>query len=235
MAKLTPKQIRFVEEYLIVLNATQAAIRAGYSQHTAKQQGSRLLTNAAVRAEIERRTAKVAAKSELTLEKVLVELARIAFSDIRKVVKWGNGVVVKSGDDKVIVNGIAVIPSDQIDDDTAAAIAVVSQSAKGALRVKLHDKRAALVDLGRHLGLRANALLDPPAKKPPAIDLSKLTRAQLLQLEECCQVIEQASEPTAGRGERQMMASTNQSLATGSRGEFEVSEGGHAVEGPRRG
>ncbi len=49
---LTPKQSRFVEEYLIDLNATQAAIRAGYSAKTAKQQASRLLTNVDVAASV---------------------------------------------------------------------------------------------------------------------------------------------------------------------------------------
>lgn len=61
MGKLTAKQARFVEEYLIDLNATQAAVRAGYSEATAKQQGSRLLTNVDVQAAI---TAKQATRSE---------------------------------------------------------------------------------------------------------------------------------------------------------------------------
>jgi len=52
MAKLTPKQQRFCEEYMIDLNATQAAIRAGYSEKTAKQQGSRLLTNVDILARV---------------------------------------------------------------------------------------------------------------------------------------------------------------------------------------
>ena len=49
MSGITPKQQRFVTEYLIDLNATQAAIRAGYSRKTAQQQGSRLLTNVVVK------------------------------------------------------------------------------------------------------------------------------------------------------------------------------------------
>ena len=53
MSDLTPKQARFVEEYLIDLNATQAAIRAGYSTHTADVQGSRLLSNVKVAAAIQ--------------------------------------------------------------------------------------------------------------------------------------------------------------------------------------
>jgi len=53
----------------------------------------------------------------------------------------------------MITNQVELVDSDQIDDDTAAAIAEISQTDKGGLKVKLHDKRAALVDIGRHLGL----------------------------------------------------------------------------------
>lgn len=69
--KLTPKQERFVQEYLIDLNATQAAIRAGYSEKTAQVQGSRLLTNAMVSDEIAKRQTKVAGKLEITQEYVI--------------------------------------------------------------------------------------------------------------------------------------------------------------------
>jgi phage terminase small subunit len=69
--KLTPKQARFVKEYLIDLNATQAAIRAGYSAKTAKAQGSRLLTNADVQAAVARGQEKAAAKLDLSQEMVL--------------------------------------------------------------------------------------------------------------------------------------------------------------------
>ena len=53
MVKFTEKQQRFIDEYLVDLNATQAAIRAGYSERTASAQGSRLLTNVNIRARIE--------------------------------------------------------------------------------------------------------------------------------------------------------------------------------------
>lgn len=79
--KLTPKQERFVAEYLIDLNATQAAIRAGYSEKTAQEQGSRLLSHVMVKAEIAKRLAKVADKLELSAEKVLRELDYLAFYD----------------------------------------------------------------------------------------------------------------------------------------------------------
>jgi phage terminase small subunit len=77
---LTPKQARFVAEYLLDANATQAAIRAGYSKATAKQIGSRLLTNVDIRAAVDAKQAKINGKLEITAEKVLRDLeeARIA-------------------------------------------------------------------------------------------------------------------------------------------------------------
>ncbi|HOW49043.1 MAG TPA: terminase small subunit [Rubrivivax sp.] len=75
---MTPKQQRFVDEYLVDLNATAAARRAGYSERTAEQQGPRLLGNVGVRAAIAERAARISAKLELTAEKVLRDIARVA-------------------------------------------------------------------------------------------------------------------------------------------------------------
>lgn len=71
---LNEKNARFVAEYLKDLNATQAAIRAGYSQRTAKQQGSRLLTKAAIRDAIAKGQQKVARKAEITTDSLTGEL-----------------------------------------------------------------------------------------------------------------------------------------------------------------
>jgi len=71
---LTPRQARFVDEYLIDLNATRAAIRAGYSEHTADSQGSRLLKNAKVCTAIAAKQAERAGKSELTTEWIIERL-----------------------------------------------------------------------------------------------------------------------------------------------------------------
>lgn len=79
--KLTPKQERFVAEYLIDLNATQAAIRAGYSEKTAGSQAHDLLKKPEIVAEIGKRQAKVADKLELSAERVLRELEYLAFYD----------------------------------------------------------------------------------------------------------------------------------------------------------
>lgn len=68
---LNPKQAKFVAEYLVDLNATQAAVRAGYSKRTAKQQGSRLLTVVDVQRAINAKAAKVAERNDLTVDFVL--------------------------------------------------------------------------------------------------------------------------------------------------------------------
>lgn len=155
---LTDKQRRFVDEYLVDLNATQAAIRAGYSQKTASSQGERLLRNVEVSKAVQEAQAKRSARTEITQDMVLRELAKIGFSDIRKIVRWGKTElrVTDAGDDEGEVtepyHGLALVSADEVDDDTAAAISEISEGREG-LKVKLHDKKGALVDIGRHLGM----------------------------------------------------------------------------------
>lgn len=79
MAKISAKQELFVDEYLIDLNATQAAIRAGYSPKTAEQQGSRLLSNVKVKGRVAEKMAERSKRCGINQDRVLQELARIAF------------------------------------------------------------------------------------------------------------------------------------------------------------
>jgi len=137
------RQQRFVDEYLIDLNATQAAIRAGYSAKTANTIGPRLLVNVRVAAEIERRKAKASTKLEITRDRVLKELARIAFSDLRRVVDFGPG-------------GVTLKEGSELADDDAVAIESVGQSFNQygpTVKVKLYSKTDALEKLAKHLGL----------------------------------------------------------------------------------
>ncbi|NLN58751.1 MAG: terminase small subunit [Gammaproteobacteria bacterium] len=78
MANLTPKQQRFVEEYLIDLNATQAAIRAGYSEKTAQEQSSRLLSNVMVQEAVQKAKNKLSERTELTVDMVVNGLLKEA-------------------------------------------------------------------------------------------------------------------------------------------------------------
>lgn len=86
---LTAKQQRFVDEYLIDLNATQAAIRASYSKKTARQIADQNLSKLDIKAAIEKRMQSRSDRTGITQDKVLRKLAKIGFSDIRKVVHGG--------------------------------------------------------------------------------------------------------------------------------------------------
>lgn len=148
MRKLTPKQARFVDEYLIDLNATQAAIRAGYSARTAEQVGHQLLKKTSVQAAIAERMKSREQRTEITQDKVLAELARIAFGNKRALMKWGP-------------DGVKLVDSATITDDDAAMVSEVSESvteAGGTIKLKTHDKVKALELLGKHLGLFGDKL-----------------------------------------------------------------------------
>lgn len=155
-ADLTDKQRAFVAEYLIDMNATQAAIRAGYSEATAGSIGHENLTKPEIVAAIAEAQAERARRTEITQDRVLQELAKIGFADIRKVVKWGSGVydveVDEDGHGRPAGPAIELVGSDEIDDTTAAAITEISQTAQG-VKVKLGDKLGALTQMGRHLGM----------------------------------------------------------------------------------
>jgi phage terminase small subunit len=166
---MTPKQQRFRDEYLIDLNATRAYRAAGYrgDDNVCAVEGHRLLSNPKIAASIQDAMDKRSKRTAITADKVLEELAKIGFSDIRRVIKWysqTNVAWVDSDADMealaedgalrfAVANQVELVSSNEIDDDTAAAIAEVSMTGTGALKVKLHDKRGALVDLGRHLKL----------------------------------------------------------------------------------
>lgn len=170
---LNDKQRRFVGEYLIDLNATQAAIRAGYSEKTAGQQAFDLLKKPEIQESISSSMKAREDRTEITQDRVLRELAKIGFADIRKAVKWGADLPVVNNEtgELLMVNGVALIPSEQLDDDTAAAVSEISQTAQG-IKIKMHDKKGALVDIGKHLGMfveRVNATVST-RELPSSID-----------------------------------------------------------------
>lgn len=144
MAKLTAKQKRFCNEYLIDLNATQAAIRAGYSVDSAKVIGCENLTKPNVAAYLEKRMSKREVRTEITQDKVLNELAKIGFANIEDYVE----VDQDQYDDKIV----RIKSTKDIPEDKKAAISSIKQGANG-IEVKLHDKVRALENLGRHLGM----------------------------------------------------------------------------------
>lgn len=148
---VTPKQATFVREYLIDLNGTQAAIRAGYSAKTANEQAARLLANASVAAAVQGGMDARAKRTEITQDQVLRELAKIGFANMADYMKAGQ-------------DGDPFLDFSELTRDQAAALSEVTvedfrdgrgEDARDVRRVKfkLADKKGALVDIGRHLGM----------------------------------------------------------------------------------
>ena len=154
MTELTPKQARFVNEYLIDLNATQAAIRSGYSERTAKSQGQRLLTHVDIKASIASRQHELAETCEVTQERIIRELAKLGFSnqlDYMSVDGNGSPFVDLSTLTRDQAAAIQEFTSETYCDGSGDGVREVKK-----IRLKLADKRGALVDLGRHLNMFAD-------------------------------------------------------------------------------
>lgn len=137
---ITEKQKKFVEEYLIDLNATQAAIRAGYSVKNAGKIGHELLEKTRISNEITKKIAERSRRTGINADRVLIELAKIAFVNA----------------DDVIESKDATLKENASRDDLAAiqSIKVKTFGEDGVEReIKFADKIKALDMLGRHLGM----------------------------------------------------------------------------------
>lgn len=140
---LTAKQARFVEEYLVDLNASAAARRAGYSQKTAEWIGPQLLTKSHVQEYLQSAQRERSARTGITADRVIAEIAKVAFADPRKVMSWGPG-------------GVELKDSESLTDADAAIISEVSESISQSgtsVKVKLHSKLDALEKLAKHVGV----------------------------------------------------------------------------------
>ena len=145
--KLTPKQARFVAEYLVDLNGTQAAIRAGYAPKTANRTASDLLSKSDISALISERKAKQLEKADLTATRVLEEIRRLSFADLRTLFdEQGN-----------------LRPIHELTAEQAACIAsleVVKRNLTAGdghtdtvIKLKVWDKTRSLEMLAKHFGL----------------------------------------------------------------------------------
>jgi Phage terminase, small subunit len=140
---MTNKQKRFCEEYLVDLNATQAAIRAGYSPESASSIGSENMQKPDIRARIDKAIAVQSKRTGINADRVVRELARVALANAADIIDAGT----------------ATLKDDVSQDDTAAIASVRVKTIPTAdglgveREIKLHDKLKALEQLGRHLGM----------------------------------------------------------------------------------
>lgn len=160
---LTAKQKRFCDEYLIDLNATQAAIRAGYSEKTAYRTGADNLRKPQIEEYIAKRQKELSRSTEITQERVIKELALIAFSNnadyahvVEKKMKAevdGALVDVLDEDGKpVMYRTVEPVLTEELTEEQKRALAVIKKGRDG-LEVKSCDKVKALELLGKHLGI----------------------------------------------------------------------------------
>lgn len=142
LPELTPKQGQFVQEWLVDMNATQAVLRAGYkcrSEKAAGVQGARLLANVRIQQAIAEARKAQEARTQITADRVLRELAAIAFAD--------------AGDYQTVEGDeLALLDSDRIPADKRRAIQGYRRGKFGP-EVVLADKIKALELIGKHLGM----------------------------------------------------------------------------------
>lgn len=142
--KLTDKQKLFIEEFLIDRNATQAAIRAGYSKKTARVIGAENLTKPAIAERIRKRTEARVDRTQITQDFVLTELLKIAKAD---------------GTRFATINGrgtVKLTPTEELMPEERAAVASIKKGRFGT-EIRTYDKVRALELLGKHLGLFDNS------------------------------------------------------------------------------
>jgi phage terminase small subunit len=159
-----PKHEAFAQfRYLDGLTADEAYVRAGYKRNDSNS--ARLNGDERIQARgkelLAERENRLHTKFEVTKERILAEYARIGFADIRKAVCWRGDLITEEdnpdGGEVLVIkniysNAIELMSSDDLDDDTAAAIAEVSQTQNG-VKIKFHDKKGALDSMAKHLNM----------------------------------------------------------------------------------
>lgn len=174
---LSPKRREFVDAYIrCKFNGTKAAIEAGYSKKTAEDQAARLLGSVGVKEAIEEKCAALAAKNDIKSSDVLKELASLGFSNIRNICRWSGNI-------------LTVRDSRNLPPEITAAISEIApvqfKDGTSGIKIKLHNKTAALEMLGRYLKMFTDKMEvtgkdgEPVAIKP---DLSRLNSEELRAL-----------------------------------------------------
>jgi len=183
---LTDKEMAFVSAFAETRDGRTAAVSAGYAPGRAQSTARRLLRKPAIVGELAARDTKQPAnaggkpvsRSRTSITRILEEYASIAFADIRDYLSFG-------------ADGVRVVSSEDLDEVAARAIAEVHEvrnSSGVSVKLKLHDKRAALDSLARHYGLFVD-------RKELTIDARALSELTPEQLERLADEIEQLDDP----------------------------------------
>ena len=138
---ITDRQRRFAEHYVVHCNGSEAALHAGYGKTSARKRASELLRNPDVAGYISRLQARRIERTEVTADRVVSELAAIAFADVREVMELDDS------------GRVVMKPTSEWRPQTTAAIAELHQDKDGVIKLKMHDRIAAMRLLAQHLGM----------------------------------------------------------------------------------
>jgi phage terminase small subunit len=149
MADLNDKQLAFCREYIVDLNSTQAAIRAGYSDKTAGAIGSRLLKNVKVEAEIKRLMDQRSERTNVTADDVVRQLAKIAFLDMRDIVDWGMEKRERKDGSEYMAEYVRPRNAEEVDGTLIQSV----KMGKFGFEIMIPDRMRAMEMLAKHLGV----------------------------------------------------------------------------------
>jgi phage terminase small subunit len=173
---LSPKQEQFCREYMVDLNGTQAAIRAGYSPKTANEQAAALLAKPSIKSRISELQEVREKRTCITADRVLKEYAKLAFFDPRKLFdEDGNPVRITELDDETAaaVAGFevnTVLLKDEVAEQEAVGSGISRKDACSTIRkYKIADKKGALDSIGRHLGMFHENQRPPDTAQPMVV------------------------------------------------------------------
>lgn len=149
---MNERQQKFAVEYIVDYNATQAAKRAGYSEKTAYQQGHMLLKNREIKAAINKALAELRERTFITADRVILEIAKMAFANISDIISW-------DAEGNVTIALPETLTTDQrsaISEMSKFTVSIPTKDGeitKTSLKLKMHSKGDALDKLARHLDL----------------------------------------------------------------------------------
>lgn len=155
---LTPRNLKFIDNYINTGNATRSYIDAGYSPNGADVSSIRLLGNASVIEEVEKRRAEIAKRNDITSDKVINEIAKIAFANSEDFFDWDEQEVELIPDSGVFVKkGVALMKtSEHLTRKHKACIKSIEEKQHG-VKLELYDKQKALDSLKQYLGVNNEA------------------------------------------------------------------------------
>lgn len=165
---MTDRQKLFCQQYLIDWNATQAAIRAGYSKKTAGKKGPDMLKVPRIKEYLDKAKAMIFAEAKVEQSRIIEELASIAFVNPRDFISWKDGV-------------LTILDSDDVPDEIMRAIAQIEESETKnghKITIKFHSKLESITLLMRHMGMLKEEVSLSGGDKPIKVDHSKVEEAR---------------------------------------------------------